>query len=104
MENEKIKKVAESFLNSWIENKSFELNKLSIMTNIESNEKRTFFKRVLLHSYKILSCTMLSDTKAEMKVQMKMAIREKTRDKRLMLSVVKVKNEWKIDLGPLIAH
>ena len=104
MEKEKIEGVAKKFLNAWIENKSYDINKRAITTNVAVSAKRQLFKDVLLRSYEILSCTQISDVKAVLKVQMNMNLRGNIRNKRLPIYAVKIKNEWKIDITSLIAH
>jgi len=104
MEKDKIEGVAKQFLNAWIENKSYDINKRVITNDVEVSAKRQLFKDVLLRSYEILSCTQISTVKAVLKVQMTMNLRGKIRSKRLPLNAVKVKNDWKMDITSLIVH
>ena len=104
MEKEKIEGAAKKFLDAWIENKTYDINKRIVTTDVEVSARRQLFKEVLLRSYEILSCSPLSDVKAVLKVQMNMNLRGNIRSKRLLLNAVKVKNEWKIDITSLIVH
>jgi hypothetical protein len=104
MEKEKIEKAAKGFLDAWIENKSYEIKKRMITKDIDVGAKRQLFKDVLLRRYEIISCSKLSDISAVLKVQMRMNLRGQMRNKRLPIYVVKVKNDWKIDITSLIRH
>ena len=104
MEKEKIENAAKRFFDAWIENKSYEISKRMVTSEIGIGAKRQFFKEILLRSYEIISCSKLTDTSAVLKVQMSMNLRGSNRNKRLAINAVKVKNDWKIDISSLIAH
>ena len=104
MEKVKIENTAKRFLDAWIENKSYEINKRVVTNNVEIDARRQLFKDVLLRSYEIISCSKLSEVSAVLKVQMRMNLRGQMRNKRLPLYAVKVKNDWKIDLTSFILH
>ena len=104
MEKGKIEKAAKGFLNAWIENKSYDINKRVVTDEVEIGAKRQFFKDVLLRRYEIISCSKLSAVSAVLKVQMSMSIRGKIQKKRLPIYAAKVKNDWKIDITSLIVH
>jgi len=104
MEKDKIEGAAKKFLNAWIENKTYDINKRVITKDIELSAKRQLFKDVLLRSYKILSCTRLSNVTAILKVELTMNLRGKIRTKRLLLNAIKGRTEWKIDITSLIPH
>ena len=104
MEKDKIEGAAKRFLDAWIENKTYDINKRVVTKYVELSAKRQLFKDVLLRSYKILSCTPLSDVTAVLKVELTMNLRGKIRTKRLLLNAIKGRNEWKIDITSLIPH
>ena len=104
LEKDKIEKAAKGFLDAWIGNKSYDVNKCVVTTDVELGTRRQFFKDIPLHSYKIISCSKLTDVSAVLKVQMHMIIRGRKRNKRLAIYAVKVKNDWKMDITSLIAH
>lgn len=104
MEKVKIENAAKGFLDAWIENKSYDLNKRVVTNNVEIGARRQLFKDVLLRRYDIISCSKLSDVSAVLKVQMSMNLRGQMRNKRLPLYAVKVKNDWKIDITSFIRH
>ena len=104
LEKVKIEDSAKRFLDAWIENKSYDINKRVVSKDVELGARRQFFKTILLRRYTIISCSKLSDVSAVLKVQMRMIIRGNMRNKRLPIYAVKIKNEWKIDITSLIAH
>jgi hypothetical protein len=104
MEKVKIENAAKRFLDAWIANKSYDINKRVVTNNVEIGARRQLFKDVLLRRYDIISCSKLSDVSAVLKVQMSMNLRGQMRNKRLQLYAVKVKNDWKIDITSFIRH
>jgi len=99
---EKIEKVAKAFLDAWIKDDEWELKKLSVSAGTTQRDRKAFYKEVLLRKYDILDCTAISNTEAELKVQLGMNIRSRATDRRLILYAVKGKKDWKIDVGRLM--
>jgi hypothetical protein len=101
-EEDKVRKSASKFLDAWIKNKSSDINRTSYSANVDFNAKKTLFKNVQLHGYEIISCNAIEGDTVGLHVGVTLNIRGKIRKKRILIYAVKIKNEWKIDMGSLL--
>jgi hypothetical protein len=101
-EEDKVRKNASKFLDAWIKGKSSDINRTSYSANVDFNAKKTLLKNVQLHGYEIISCDAIEGDKVGIQVGVTLNIRGKIRKKRIVIYAVKIKNEWKIDMGSLL--